>query len=142
MFTRRGRQAERIAFLQTIPVFEGVPDDVLAHLDEHLAEIDVPAGRRLTTEGTAAYEAFIIGEGRAQVRVDGEVVGEAGPGELIGEVALLEGGNRTATTSALTDMTLLALNEDGIAWLMNDPTLAERVRSALARHLDGPQTSR
>lgn len=142
MFKRNRRSSSRLDLLRSVPLFDGVPDEVLERLDGHLEEVALPEGRRLVTEGTKAFETFIVVEGTAQIRVDGEVVGEAGAGEVIGEVALLRSTKRTATVSAKTPMRVLALDASEIDWLFTHEALAERVRDSLSRHLGGPQTSR
>ena len=97
------------------------------------------AGTRLTAEGANAYETFIVVEGVAEVVVDGKPVGEVGPGELVGEVAVLQHSRRTATVTAKTHMKLIVINSREIDWLFSHKDLAERVRDDLARHLRGPQ---
>ena len=142
MVKRSRQKPSRLAQLRSVSLFADAPDEVLDQLAPHLEDVEVPAGRRLFTEGTPGHEAYVIVEGTAQVRVGGEVVGEAGPGELIGEVALLQHHHRTATMSALTPMRLLAVNAREINWLFSDAALSDRVREALERHLRGPQSDR
>ena len=130
---------ERIEYLHTLPLFEGLPDRVLERLDGHLYDAGVKAGTRLTAEGANAYETFIVVEGVAEVVVDGKPVGEVGPGELVGEVAVLQHSRRTATVTAKTHMKLIVINSREIDWLFSHKDLAERVREDLERHLRGPQ---
>lgn len=138
MFHRHGSPDSRLDFLSTVKLFEGLPRKALEKLDHHLDEVDVPAGHRLTHEGDRAFETFIVVEGQAKVMVNDEVIGSVGPGELVGEVAVLNHRERTATVVAETPMRLLVLNSREIDWLLNDNTLSERVRAELARHLAGP----
>jgi hypothetical protein len=56
----------------------------------------------LTEQGQPGTELFLLLDGLLQVEVDGEPVAEIGPGAILGERALLEGGPRTATLRALT----------------------------------------
>jgi hypothetical protein len=60
------------------------------------------AGDVLTTQGEAATSLYLLLDGMLTVEVDGEAVAEVGPGVLLGERALLEGGLRTATLRAAT----------------------------------------
>jgi CRP-like cAMP-binding protein len=53
---------------------------------------------------------MIVIDGRARVTHRGRVIAEIGPGELIGEMALLNGSRRSATVVALTPMRLMVLN--------------------------------
>lgn len=60
------------------------------------------AGEVLYRQGERGGDLFLVLDGVASVEVDGEVVAEIGPGAVMGERALIEGGNRTATVTALT----------------------------------------
>lgn len=121
-------------------MFEGLSDKVLARIDTHVDEVDIPAGRRLTAEGGSAYEAFIVAEGVAEVRIGDEVVGETTVGEMIGEIGVIKRTPRTATVTARTPMRLLVINPREMSWLFEDETLNARVQANLARHLGGPST--
>ncbi|MET0727045.1 MAG: cyclic nucleotide-binding domain-containing protein [Acidimicrobiales bacterium] len=60
------------------------------------------AGHTLTSQGEAANSIYLLLDGVIQVVVDGKEVAALGPGALIGERALLEGGRRTATLVAVS----------------------------------------
>jgi CRP/FNR family cyclic AMP-dependent transcriptional regulator len=139
MFNRHGVPRERLELLGKVPFFEGLPDKVLARIDSHVDEVEVPAGRKLTEQGTGAYETFIVAEGTAEVRVGDEVVGETSIGELIGEIGVLKNTLRTATVVATTPMRLLVINPRELSWLFDNPKLSERVQQNLDKHLSGPQ---
>lgn len=57
-------------------------------------------GATLTTQGEEADAIYLLLDGVIQVAVDGEDIAALGPGALIGERAVLEGGRRTATLTA------------------------------------------
>jgi CRP-like cAMP-binding protein len=139
MFNRHGVPRERIQFLSRVPFFEGLPSKVLARIDGHLDDVRVDAGRVLTEQGRGAFETFIVAEGSAVVRVDGEVVGETSVGDLIGEVGVLKNHLRTATVTAKTPMKLLVMRPGELGWLFENPKLAERIQKNLDQHLARPQ---
>jgi hypothetical protein len=62
----------------------------------------VAAGEVLTQQGEPGGELFLLLDGVLRVDVDGEPVAELGPGAVLGERALLEGGKRTSTVTAVT----------------------------------------
>ncbi len=62
----------------------------------------IKAGAALTQQGEEADSIFVLLDGVIQVVVDGEDVASLGPGALIGERAVLEGGRRTATLIAVS----------------------------------------
>lgn len=132
---KHGVPKSRLDFLSEVPIFRGLPDKVLARIDSHVDDVDVPAGRKLTVEGTGSYEAFIIADGTADVRIGDKVVRQTEVGEMIGEIGILKHTLRTATVTATTPMRLLVIHPRDIAWLFDDPTLAKRVEDNLAQHL-------
>jgi len=60
------------------------------------------AGSTLVEQGQAGAELFLLLDGVLAVDVDGKPIAEVGPGAILGERALLEGGLRTATLRAVT----------------------------------------
>ena len=69
----------------------------------------VDAGDTLTTQGEAATDVYVVMDGMFAVEIDGEGVAEIGPGAVVGERAVLEGGVRTATLRATTRARVAAI---------------------------------
>ena len=74
----------------------------------------VKEGKALVEQGTTSDELFLLLNGVLVVEVDGEKLAEMGPGAVMGERALLEGGARTATLRAVTDCKVAAVKADAI----------------------------
>lgn len=74
----------------------------------------VPPGRHLVEQGSPGTELFLLLDGVLSVEVDGEAVAQIGPGVVIGERALLEGGRRTSTLRAVTACRVAAASADAI----------------------------
>ncbi len=72
------------------------------------------AGQSLTTQGGAGDEIYLVLDGVFEVDVDGEIVAEIGPGAIVGERAVLEGGVRTSTVRATTPAKVAAIGADGL----------------------------
>ena len=70
--------------------------------DARLARRRVGEGETLVEQGAEGRELYLLLDGVLEVVVDGEPLAEVGPGALLGERALLEGGRRTATLRART----------------------------------------
>ncbi|MBV9664390.1 MAG: cyclic nucleotide-binding domain-containing protein, partial [Actinobacteria bacterium] len=60
-------------------------------------------GETLTEQGSAGHEMFMLIDGVLSVEVDGEALADLGPGAVLGERAVLEGGTRTSTLRAVTN---------------------------------------
>jgi hypothetical protein len=76
--------------------------------------VDLDAGDTLVEQGQIDDRIFLLLNGVLVVEVDGEVLGEIGPGAVLGERAVLEGGRRTATIRAVTRCRLVAVPADRI----------------------------
>ena len=72
-------------------------------------------GDHLVEQGQPGEELFLLFDGVLAVEADGEVVAEVGPGAILGEMALLQGGRRTATLRAVTPCRVAAVPGDRIA---------------------------
>jgi CRP/FNR family transcriptional regulator, cyclic AMP receptor protein len=99
-------------------------------------ELTVEAGRVLCEAGTVARECFVVAEGEAEVRVDGHVVATIGPGESIGEIALLTREPRSATVVTTAPCDLYVIDGNRFDALLEDiPRLARSLLEELSDRL-------
>ncbi len=94
--------------------------------------LQVPKGQVLMREGGRANEFVVIGSGNAKVsRQTGRgvvTVAEVGSGDFLGEMGLLAGTNRTATVTALTDLTVLVSSASEFRTILHvAPSVANKV---------------
>jgi len=68
----------------------------------------------VTEQGEEGTELFLLLDGVLALEVDGETLGEIGPGAILGERAVVEGGKRTATLRAVTPAKVVAASADEI----------------------------
>jgi len=71
-------------------------------------------GDALVKEGEEGGELFLLLDGVVDIEVNGDPVAEIGPGALLGERALLEGGKRTATIWAKTPVRVAVVPPDAV----------------------------
>lgn len=132
--------AEHLDKLASVSLFAGADHKELAEIAKATTELDLDEGAALTTQGEAGREAFVIIEGEAVVTIDGEEVARLGPGDSVGEMALLDKGVRSATVTAATPMKVLVLDPREFKGLMlKIPAIGVKVATALAarvRELD------
>jgi CRP/FNR family transcriptional regulator len=95
--------------LRNVDLFEEMSDRELGRLAKSFRESRFTAGETIAAEGTRGVGFFIIGEGTVRYSVHGEDVGQGGPGDYFGEIALIDDGPRTATVMADTDVTAYGL---------------------------------
>jgi CRP/FNR family cyclic AMP-dependent transcriptional regulator len=117
--------------IETLALFEGCSRRDMRKIRSICTPISMAEGRELTRLGAHGRECMLIEAGTVQVLRDGEVIAEVGPGELIGEMALLDGpsGERTATTIAATDCETLVFSPAEFNQLMRAfPVIGERIQ--------------
>jgi hypothetical protein len=74
----------------------------------------VRTGDLLVEQGQLGHELFLLLDGVLAVEIDGNVLAEIGPGALLGERAILEGGKRTSTLRAVTTCRVAVAPADSI----------------------------
>jgi CRP-like cAMP-binding protein len=95
--------------LERVPLFAGVSAAGLEELGGIADELDVREGTVLTHEGYREGFFFVIESGRVRIERGGKTINVLGPGDFLGEIALLDGGPRTATATAETECRLLSM---------------------------------
>jgi CRP-like cAMP-binding protein len=122
--------------LRRFPLFESVADEDLETLARSMEIRRVEAGKLVTPQGASGYSFFIIVEGTADVIRDGRAVGKLEAGDFFGEIAIMDGGRRTADVVASSDMTLAAMfGTEFRAMESRMPDVAARIRSAAQERL-------
>ncbi len=136
----KAKRDVRVEHLRRVPLFEGCSDADLARIARASDEIAVPTGYVLVHEGDWGEEAFVIADGEAEVAVDGRQLAVLGPGSVVGEMAVLDGGPRTATVAAVTPLRLFAFDSSVFTTLLdNVPLVARRVLSGMSHRLRAAQ---
>ena len=105
----------KVERLKTVPLFATCTTEQLAAIAPLVDELHVPAGRRLIGEGDVPHEFLVLVEGEADVIRHGELICRVGPGDFVGELALLSGGRRTASVVTTTPAHLLVLTDRAFA---------------------------
>jgi CRP-like cAMP-binding protein len=116
--------------LKRIPVFADLDDDALQKIAALAAEVSVPDGKELVREGDYSYDVLAIEEGTARVERQGQHIADLGPGDVIGEMGVLERHQRNATVTATSPMLLMTLTSWDIRKLNKTaPSAVEHMRA-------------
>ena len=130
---RQGSTDERLA---RVPLFDGVSKKHLAQIANLMTPVNLDAGDVLARQGEIGREFVILLEGEAEVARDGKVIAVRGPGDYIGEIALLDNQPRTATVTAKTHVAAEVLNRAEFATLLADaPELSNKIMVTMAQRL-------
>jgi CRP-like cAMP-binding protein len=90
----------------------------------------------IAREGEPGVGLFVIVDGTAEVTIGGAKKATLGPGDFFGEIALLDGGPRTATVTATSDIEMLGLTEWVFRGLMQEhPSIAVKTLQQMASRL-------
>ncbi len=118
----------KTAAIRRLPLFEGCSPAEIRQIAAIADEIWLPAGRRLTTEGARGQEFVVILTGTVEVSKHDRKVATLGPGDFVGEIALLTGRPRTATVVATSAVVVLVIPRHRFQVLVDRlPTLRDRL---------------
>jgi CRP/FNR family cyclic AMP-dependent transcriptional regulator len=119
--------------IRSLPLFADCTGPEVAEVAAIADEIDLGAGRKLTTENADGQEFVVIIDGHAEVTKGEDKIAELDAGDFFGEIALLTGGPRTATVVATTNVHALVIEGHAFRRLLEDaPDIREKVERALA----------
>jgi hypothetical protein len=124
---------DQLDLLRAVPNLRGLSDHDLGRIAALLGERSVAPGETLIEEGTEGTQSFLVAEGEASVLIGGVLIARVGPGEFVGELALLTDEPRGATVRAETSMKVLVLDKATLVALL-DP-ITEALLGTLVRRL-------
>ena len=120
--------------LRSLTIFRGLENKELRQVASLVDEARRPAGWTLTKQGDVGSQAFIIVDGTATVSINDEVVAMLGPGDTVGEMALVDSSPRSATVTANTDISVLVLTPQTLDQLLAITAVSKAlIRSLTAR---------
>lgn len=122
--------------LSKVPLFSACNKRDLERISGVTDEVDVADGRTLLEQGEVGHEAFVIMEGQVEVRRGDRLLATLGPGDCFGEMAILDGGPRTASVTAVTPLKVLVLGQREFSALIDDvPGLGHKLLRTLAHRV-------
>jgi len=133
--------SDKAEMLREIPLFAELDDRRIQAVATLARERDAHAGEVLMREGEPGDEFVVIVEGTVHVEQAGKPLRSMLAGGFLGEVALVDGGPRTATATCATDCRLLTLGRfefDRV--LAAFPDVRQAVGAAIARRTHAPTT--
>jgi cyclic nucleotide-binding protein/flavin reductase like protein len=129
-----GGKYERL--LREAEVFSTLPDELLAQILDAGVQRSYAEGEAIVRAGEAGDELYVLLEGSARVEREGRIVRVLSEGDLFGEIAVLDGGRRTAEVIASGDARCLAVPRDAIRTVLeSEPHAAWELLGVLARRL-------
>ncbi len=124
------------ASLRDIPLFETSTERSLEIIAGIAEEATFPAGAVVIREGDEGDSLIVIRSGSAVVDQGGRELRRLGGGDFVGEIALIDGGPRTATVTAVEPIEAVIIGRDGFRRLMDEfPVIRYDLVNALTRRV-------
>ena len=122
--------------LREVPLFAHCSNKELIELSSLTTTLSMRAGKVVVSQGEPGKEFIVLVEGKATVSIDDQTVATLGPGDFFGEIALLDGGPRTATVTADTDLVAEVMSHQEFAVLLMDvPEVTRGILKGVAMRL-------
>ena len=126
---------ELVRLVRRVEAFSELPLTAVERLVAGMTPLVAPAGSVLMREGESGNTFVIVATGQVEVSVAGQSLQRLGPGAGVGEIALLRRSPRTATVTALTDVTGHAVDAETFACAVSGPTSAAITEQIAAANL-------
>ena len=127
--------------LRGLPYFSDLSDELLSRVCGTSEQLDVSEGQTIIEEGTDSEEMYVVVEGELVVTKqsgDREVeLGRISPGNVVGEIALLDEAPRTATVTAATKSKVIRVPVAAFEELLSDPRVVRRMFRTVTSRLRG-----
>ncbi len=124
------------AQLEDLPLFSGLSRRQRKTIAQHADEVEVARGVKLVEQDRLANELYVIKTGSADVFDGDDLINRLGPGDIVGEIGVLETHKRTATVIATSNISAVVMYgpeltalKDSVPGLFAD--LEELIRSRL-----------
>jgi CRP/FNR family cyclic AMP-dependent transcriptional regulator len=128
-------QPEKLARLNRL---EALGDDDLKTVVRAGRHVMLPANWSLIWEMTPADKAYLIVDGEVSVRKHGKEVARLGPGDVIGEMAIVNHKLRSASVVSLTPLEVLHYTRESLERLLDEvPAFGDAIRGTTADRLGG-----
>ncbi len=132
----RSQLPDKVKALRQVPLFADLDDKQLAFIAGQASELTVKAGAVLAQEGVLGREAMVILSGTAEVRRANNKVADLGPGDVVGEMSLINDAPRNATVTASSQCTLLVMNSREFSSILGaNPDVSIRILKTVAARL-------
>jgi CRP-like cAMP-binding protein len=131
------RKNAKVELISRVPLFSDLSKKELGEVASIADEIDLPAGRKLVTQGELGREFFVIIEGSVKVAKNDRKVNELHAGDFFGEVALLTRAHRNATVTATSPVRVLVITDTAFRSLTRRmSSISPKLLAQLAQRVD------
>jgi CRP/FNR family cyclic AMP-dependent transcriptional regulator len=110
---------QKVRMLAAVPLFQGLSARELMEIVAVAQDVEFPAGATIVSQGSRAIDFFLILDGEARVTVGRRDRRTLRPGDYFGEMAVLDGGRRSAAVNAESAVWALRLERSKLIGLLD-----------------------
>lgn len=126
--------------LKKLNRLEDLSDEDLQKVVARGRHVHLPANWSLIWEKTPADKAYLIVDGEVSVRKHGDEVARLGPGDVIGEMAIVGHKLRSASVVSVTPLEVIHFTKEAVQSLLDEvPAFGEALRDTTADRLGQPE---
>lgn len=137
---RQGRtvisNVEKVLFLKGVDLFKTIPAEELSHIAQITDEVECVPQEMLFSEGDQGDAMYLIVDGKVKVHSGDQVFAELGTRQCFGEMSILDAEPRSASITALTDLTLLKIQREDFGEILTEkPEISRGIIKVLTGRL-------
>ena len=126
------QEDQALDVLGAVDIFSGLDRTHLEMIRQASRQHTFQTGEAIVDEGGADKRLYVLLSGYAEVTISGASVAMLGPGRYVGEIAVFDGGDRTASVIATSPVEAISVNSVNLkALLKENPTMAIKLIEAL-----------
>lgn len=127
---------EKVLFLKSIDLFSQIPGEDLSQIAQITDEVQFEEGDEVFHEGDPGDTLYFVIDGKVRIHTGGDELAVLGERQVFGEMALLDSEPRSASASALLDLTLLKIHRDDFNEILAEKSeIAQGIIKVLTRRL-------
>lgn len=135
-YNRELMSEPRTRAFSRIPLFNGLSAKELASIAASADDREAGPGEVLTEQGAPGDEFLIVDSGAIAIQQDGREIRRLGPGDYLGEIALVFGGTRTATAVAVEPSRLFVLRKDAFdRMIKSQPRIEDKILATVSERM-------
>jgi CRP/FNR family cyclic AMP-dependent transcriptional regulator len=129
---------EKVLFLKGVDLFSAIPGEDLSQIAQIADEVDMDAGEPVFKEGDLGDSLYLIVGGKVKIHRGASEIAVLGERQVFGEMALLDSEPRSASATAVSDVTMLRILQEDFADILAEKSeIAQGIIKVLSRRLRG-----
>jgi len=127
---------EKVLFLKGVDLFRTIPGEDLSRIAQITDEVEYRPEQAVVTEGEHGDAMYLIVDGKVKVHSGDKVLAELGRTQCIGEMSILDAEPRSASVTALSELTLLKIQREDFAEILAEkPEISQGIIKVLTHRL-------